>query len=311
MSLEHLDTLIAFATVMLGVSLLITTLTQMASAFLGLRGTNLRWGLKALIENIYPDAKRHSHDIAEAVLRHPLISDSSLSIIRRKVPLLERWQLANHVSVGEFVRILERISVQTGTGDLRTAMHSIVQHAQPQPGENGGTGTTPGVAEEFQFWFETAMGRTAQRFRMHMRIWTILFSIVICLALHLDSLRLYTQLSSDAELRAGLVAASSTLSAKAQQPAQTGDDKAALESLAQQAREIKASLDATRLNLIPSPYPSPWYATYEGRRHLLGVLFTIALLSLGAPFWYNVLKSFSSLKPLLANKPDTGSGPAS
>lgn len=91
MSLEHLDTLIAFATVMLGVSLLITTFTQMVSAFLGLRGTNLRWGLKALIENIYPDSKQHAHDIAEAVLRHPLISDSSLSIIRRKVPLLQRW----------------------------------------------------------------------------------------------------------------------------------------------------------------------------------------------------------------------------
>jgi hypothetical protein len=309
MSLEHLDTLIAFATVMLGVSLLITTLTQMVSAFLGLRGTNLRWGLKALIENIYPDSRKHAHDIAEAVLRHPLISDSSLSIIRQKVPLLQRWQLANHVTVAEFVRILERITVQTGAGDLKTAMHNIVQQAQPQAGANAPA--VPGVAEEFQFWFETAMGRTAQRFRLHMRVWTILFAVALCLALHLDSLQLYTQLSSDAELRAGLVAASSTLSAKAQQPAQTADEKAALENLAQQAREIKSSLDATRLNLIPSPYPKPWYSTYEGRRHLLGVLFTIALLSLGAPFWYNVLKSLSSLKPLLANKPDNSGGATS
>lgn len=309
MSLEHLDTIIAFATVMLGVSLLITTLTQMVSAFLGLRGTNLRWGLKALIENIYPDSRKHAHDIAEAVLRHPLISDSSLSIIRQKVPLLQRWQLANHVTVAEFVRILERITVQTGAGDLKTAMHNIVQQAQPQPGATAQA--VPGVAEEFQFWFETAMGRTAQRFRMHMRVWTILFAVALCLALHLDSLQLYTQLSSDAELRAGLVAASSTLSAKAQQPAQTTDEKAALENLAQQAREIKSSLDATRLNLIPSPYPQPWYSTYEGRRHLLGVLFTIALLSLGAPFWYNVLKSLSSLKPLLANKPDNSGGATS
>ncbi|MGJ5816443.1 hypothetical protein [Paludibaculum fermentans] len=302
MSLEHLDTLIAFATVMLGVSLLITTFTQMVSAFLGLRGTNLRWGLKALIENIYPDSKQHAHDIAEAVLRHPLISDSSLSIIRRKVPLLQRWQLANHVTVAEFVRILERITVQTKAGDLKTAMHNIVQHAQPA----AGSAPVPvqGVAEEFQFWFETAMGRTSQRFRLHMRVWTILFAVALCLALHLDSLQLYTQLSSDAELRAGLVAASSTLSAKAQQPAQATDEKAALETLAQQAREIKSSLDATRLNLIPSPYPNPWYSTYEGRRHLLGVLFTIALLSLGAPFWYNILKSLSSLKPLLASKGD-------
>jgi hypothetical protein len=36
--------------------------------------------------------------------------------------------------------------------------------------------------------------------------------------------------------------------------------------------------------------------------HFWGILFSAGLLSLGAPFWYNALKSLSALKPVVANK---------
>jgi len=52
--LEKLDTLIAFAVVMLGVSLIITILTQIISTFLGLRGSNLLWGIQTLFERLAP-----------------------------------------------------------------------------------------------------------------------------------------------------------------------------------------------------------------------------------------------------------------
>ena len=38
------------------------------------------------------------------------------------------------------------------------------------------------------------------------------------------------------------------------------------------------------------------------RRHWGGVIVSIALLSLGAPFWFNLLRSLSNLRPILANK---------
>jgi hypothetical protein len=37
-----------------------------------------------------------------------------------------------------------------------------------------------------------------------------------------------------------------------------------------------------------------------------GVLATAALLSLGAPFWFNLLKSLTNLRPLVATKQDPG-----
>src|SRR5438132_6340124 len=89
MILEHFDTIFAFVVIITSVSLLVTTLTQMASALLGLRGTNLRWGIKTLLANVDPKLARHAEAIAEKVLHHPLISDSTLS--RFKLGLVRRW----------------------------------------------------------------------------------------------------------------------------------------------------------------------------------------------------------------------------
>jgi len=54
-------------------------------------------------------------------------------------------------------------------------------------------------------------------------------------------------------------------------------------------------------------------------RHLVGVVLTAGLLSLGAPFWFNTLKGLSTLRSVVAKKeqderetaktaPDTGDG---
>ena len=59
---------------------------------------------------------------------------------------------------------------------------------------------------------------------------------------------------------------------------------------------------ATGLDLIPSPYPLISKGEWSWpKRRLLGILVSAALLSLGAPFWYNALKSLTNLRPTLAN----------
>jgi len=45
-----------------------------------------------------------------------------------------------------------------------------------------------------------------------------------------------------------------------------------------------------------------------GWRHLLGVAASAALLSLGAPFWFNILKSITNLRTVLARKNDEERG---
>lgn len=45
-------------------------------------------------------------------------------------------------------------------------------------------------------------------------------------------------------------------------------------------------------------------------KHVLGMLVTAMLLSLGAPFWFNLLRNMSNLRPILAGKVDASSAGA-
>ena len=75
--LVYLDTIIAFVIVMLGFSLLITLLNQTISAFFGLRGANLFWGIATMLRTLDPNFdERVSQAIAHRILLNPVISDS-------------------------------------------------------------------------------------------------------------------------------------------------------------------------------------------------------------------------------------------
>ncbi len=427
-TLEHLDALIAFAVVLLGVSLLVTILTQMIATLLGLRGTNLRWGLTELLRAIHPEFAGQAEAIAERVLTHPLISDSTLSGIKARFPLLRRWQLASTIRIEELAGILDKLAagaaaLPPGTPPpnytLEQAMATIAQglKAQPTPellaiaahlrgpaeaapmaaaaaaaagGSSAPGAATPAVVNvtdvlnrlpaaaakgsELRNWFDRVMDRASQRFALHTRIWTIVFSILVAFALHLDSFRLLSQLSSHAQLRASLAATADVLMKKAAEPgvlkppppaagqaAAAADEvhvpqvysvamtellarnpalskagtppafatreqaaewlrgrkgadaiqpeydrllnsmiRTDMDKLLDSANSVKGMLAGTGFQLVPNPYHG--WDFWPINVHFWGILVTAALLSLGAPFWFNTLRNLSSLRPLLAGK---------
>ena len=76
-----LDSIIAFAAIMLVASLVVTAGTQLTISLLGLRGANLRRSLADLFENACDDrdAKRYGKVISRRALHHPLLSGSVFS----------------------------------------------------------------------------------------------------------------------------------------------------------------------------------------------------------------------------------------
>ncbi len=81
--------------------------------------------------------------------------------------------------------------------------------------------------------------------------------------------------------------------------------------------KVNSEFKKTGFDLLPDPYPPIrakdwslckfWRLSGEWswpRRHLLGILLSAALLSLGAPFWFNSLKTLTNLRPKLAEEVD-------
>jgi len=428
MMLEHLDMAVAFAVVMLAVSLLVTILVQVVSALFGLRGSNLRWGIQQLLVTVDPsigdtieNKEKQAGEIAQRVLTHPLISDSSVSRFKwlaQKVPvlgrLLNRMQLARAIRFDELVRVLNVVAPQSKLAtDAAAAGASIAITGQPgAPPTSAEIERMLGVAEtkplkfakeDLEAWFGTAMDRVSQRFAVHVRVWTVVFSIAIAFALHLDTFRILSQLAANPDLRAQVASASGALqqvasaklNAAATQAANTpenvqaqhppADPKAVhppllyrdamtrvaglktrdvpgafsdrqaaidwlrttmsnsdakqdeidaavaayqqdvdqnltneIDRLTDSALSVRGIVSGTGFQLVPSPYHSfdiaPWWPAPTRTRtilsnvmhptnlHFWGILFSAGLLSLGAPFWYNALKSLSALKPVVANK---------
>jgi hypothetical protein len=401
MTLDRLDTVIAFAVIMLGVSLLITVLTQMVSAFFGLRGSNLVWGVTTVLTTAEPKLADKAESLARRILTRPLISDSTFSRWENAPvagPLLERWRMATAIRPDELVRALGEIAgrlsapgpaqdqaVADAIGNMLAAVDPEADRKLRMIEGTFKTLTTQwtGQAEKIiqqvtdstrqsvgklETCFASAMDRVSQRFATQMRIWTVVFAVVIAFGAHLDTLKLLEQLAvNPAERNAlvgqrdnmlqeagtvmippavaasapagGTVVAPGILNAAMdslkEDPAGAGLGKApefatyadvvawlhaqgqdalvpefqqaVANTLKQEAINIDHKLAAGGFQLVPRPYPHPWF---QGWRNLFGIVISAALLSLGAPFWFNALKSLSSLRPILAQSEKQGTAKA-
>jgi hypothetical protein len=64
---------------------------------------------------------------------------------------------------------------------------------------------------------------------------------------------------------------------------------------------VKNDLDKTAFQLFPAKALDRWESgRWNWKGHYLGMLFSAALLSLGAPFWYNLLKNLVNLRSQVA-----------
>ena len=326
MSLDHLDTIISFVALLAGASLLVTTLTQAISALLALRGTNLRWGIATLLAHADPDLAPHARAVSEKVLHHALVSDSTMSTLGTAG--MTRWRLATGIRQDELIAILHSLARQADAPPdgapapawavaLRDSLDVLdgpeagrllalapaIRTAFADDAAAGDaviarlTQSAETISAKVDQWFDSVMDRVSQRFAMHARIWTIVFSTVLAFGLHLDAFRLLAQLSASADLRGRVLASADALSRQA------GAAPTAQPDLRASADRLYAFVnDNLRFSLIPDPYPpiaSYWTPDF---RHGLGTLATAALLSLGAPFWFNLLKDLSNLRPTLAKK---------
>lgn len=221
------------------------------------------------------------------------------------------------------------------------------------------------IYEQFEHWFETGQERSQEWFTTHARIITAVLGLIAAFFLQLDTVEIYSFISSNREVRESLVAQAKTVLDQGEKVLKerpnvlrtaltaTSGTNATLTNIAISANDttgaIKAkirdaytnhspeevdqllenfdhqvantvksnltefsgeynsmakSLDKTGFDLFPK---ERWRWKNEAgtagvifRRHLLGMVFSALLLSLGAPFWFNLLKGLASLRSTVA-----------
>lgn len=391
--LENLDTVIAFSLVMLLLSLLVTTLVQMVTAVLGLRGRCLLSGTEQLIKQIYPqlpDLAKWAPKIARKILTHPAVASQgrpAVAIRSRELILVLQDLAENDKDLANVKTDLEKLFTDTvgqGSPEIIAKSEELLQKLEaqfPQQAQDlksaveGVLGSTQSIVVKVDSWFDTVMDRTSDMFKLYTRWITIVAAVLFAFLLHVDSLAIIDQVSQNAVLRARLVEMSTAvqqegekvLGANAFAPAtealqslaadtmqqdvagalkagcpggdltkcteglktrQDGESwvgqhvakdqqpkvlaayektfgtvtQAHLEDLSNSLQQVQKQLADTQLVIFPQPIPG--LLDFKDQRNFLGVVLAAFFLSLGAPFWYNVLRNLSDLRPIVARRVD-------
>jgi len=173
--------------------------------------------------------------------------------------------------------------------------------------------------------FDQIIDRVAARFTSSTQRATIVLALTVAFGIQLDAIGLINRLSTDTQLRQSLIQAGNNIpqgqtsagvssqsssGAAAVKPAELqtgGDNGAASQSTTTGTRstavpdrvvsDVDAILGSTGLISAPE-----W--NNFSLRKVLGILLSAVLLSLGAPFWYETLKTGLRLRSSMADKDD-------
>jgi hypothetical protein len=278
--LKNLDTVIAFATVMLLLSLLVTTIVQMIVSLLDLRGKCLLDGTEQLLKQLYPELNDQARAIAEKVLRHPAVGakSSALSTFSEDqggAPAEGKTGLALAIRPEELILVLkdlmEKDSVLKtqlqglftdtpgrGSPEMIAKAEELLKKLEGQFPPNQAQnlkntvesvlGTTQSIVVKVDAWFNTVMDRTSEAFATYTRKITVGVAILFALLLHIDSLAILSQVSKDDDLRARLVQMSDTAQADAKKAIELEESPLAAEAIQKLAQdagqtEIKKAVD--------------------------------------------------------------------
>jgi len=330
--LKTLDILIGTVTVLLIFSMAVTVITQAITAILNRKGKHLRDGITNLLQQLgisdLPIAKK----IAEAVLKHPMISlDGKLSsVIHRD----EFMKLLLDFGSGQGASILEKDAKDVllgalkrgGIADPGEALKNVHDMAQQIEASNpgianyirDGLAVLHGAPSEFvarlHSWFDQSIDRVSERFTRYTHLVVVGVSLVVVLFVQLDIIAVVQRLSIDDQFRATLVdnaardfsAKVTNSGAKANQSQITNpaNDPKSGEPPNVDSKDYYNLLNKAGLITIPNDSVSDWWTQLKNGRKVPGMIISVLLLSLGAPFWYKALAQLLQLRSAIAGKDD-------
>ena len=318
--LKTLDILIGATTVILIFALAVTVLTQAATSMFGRKGEHLRSGLATLLLQLGIPEQAIAEQIAGAVLQHPLLSGGK--------GLLGKAQLATVIHREELTKLLldaasgqqpalwptldakaqaslQAMLLSSGIANpaavLKNVRSAALQLEALHPEFATDVRESKAILQEaasdyvarLNSWFDQTIDRVSQQFARHTHYVTVGLAAIVVLSVQLDMIAVVNRLSVDDALRASIVQSA------VNDPSMKGTGGAAQGSL--QSQKYYDALGEA--GLVTFPFDLNWAKQWSARK-IPGMLIGILLVSLGAPFWYNILKDLIGLRSGLAQKDD-------
>ena len=195
----------------------------------------------------------------------------------------------------------------TGFADVKTAIDNLppsklrdALQANVLQANNNIDALRQGIAT----WFDDSMDRLSGAYKRKMKWIAMLIGLLVAIAFNADSFKVATTLWNDADRRASTVAIATGIGAK---PLSKPDEDVDQKKLGQSVTDTEATLRSLpigwncQIKTADNKSTDYWACVkqdYPNVRffQILGWILTAAALSLGAPFWFDLLNKFINLR---------------
>ncbi len=272
-------------------SLFCTTVTELIARFFALRSLTLEEGIKNMLAG-----SGEGKEIAEAFYCHPLISKMGLrdkGLLPQNKKGMPSYLSSNYFALALYDTLFPgdpemgpitvknvRETISTFPEEVKRPLLALLDEAN-----NDLTNFRKGIEN----WFDELMQRIDGWYRRKTQVITIIVAIIVSVIFNADTIMMANSLHNNATLRNAVVAAAGQLDA---------DNEETTVNLSELQSELLGTgiigwLPVSDEYDDPREYPaSPGNFAFKS----IGLLLTAGLVSLGAPFWFDILNKVSNIR---------------
>ncbi len=287
--LDMLDVAVGVAVIYLLLSFVASALAELAESYLKFRSKDLRRGIRELLQQ--SDEKS---PLVQAFYEHPLVA--SLYPGGYKTGTLPSYIPARTFALA-FLDIAAdpeaaAKKVTTAAGEVPVVGEKLKEIAERFT--KSAAGDAEAARKEVEQWFDSSMDRVSGWFKRRTHRMMFAVGIVMAITLNIDSIRIIKYLNTNKAARQAIVNSAASISENVEQ---TGTPKERLQANLDELDRYGLPVGWEFLDDDKSEYTPQWIWFLR----VLGWLMTAFAVSLGAPFWFDILNKImvirSTVKP--------------
>jgi hypothetical protein len=324
MSSHVIDVAIGMAYVFLTFSLICTVVNEMIAGVLTLREKNLELGIKSLFSEDVRGAD-DADSFTNKVYSHALVRGLYRGVERKaedfKRGVFGRIKLPSYIPAGTFATALID-SIAPGASSAANPFAEVQTAIQKLPDSTTKkallslTLTAQGKLEDFQKnvegWFNDSMDRASGWYKRQTKKILLVIAFAVTIAANADSVNMVKTLWNDPTVLKNSIDAAN----KYMESAKDKNDKNE-SGQAANLKDLEKKIN-TLANDLPAGLPIGWKEnpfmnlckadcfSWNSLQVLFGWIFTALALSLGAPFWFDVLNKFMVVRSTVKPKEKAG-----
>src|SRR5688500_16278538 len=298
-ALHMLDTAIGVILVFLLVSLICSALREIVETMLKQRARDLECGIRELLDD--PKGEGLARELYNHPLVHGLFSgnyEPRLSWAR--FPTFHAWfgrggKLPSYLPPDLFARAVVDLDSQ---GKVHTpAVANVLRALNEEVG-----GDTAKLRQNLETWFNSAADRIGGAYKRRTQGFLLAIGLVVAIAFNINTIVIADELFHSAELRSTVAATADRIAAAGLPSADAPANEVYQNNLAELNKLAAAGLPMGWNESVTATLPSFPIA-------LVGWLITALAVTMGAPFWFDLLNKVmvfrSTFKPKAQPEPST------